>query len=696
MDTPFFPRADVVPLMLFTGLFVSLEILLGTVFKPVFGITLSLLLLAWLTGLLVAAGWLLVMGIERRLADWSGSPLLLGGLVLLGQVVWYLGWNHPGTYLPLVAPFFLALLREPVSPPEGHREFRWLTVVGVSLAGTASWKVFHVWRYGTPGLPWREVLFIAAGYLFLRWGPRAYGWLRKRLLGWRRSGILLILAVSLGASLYWFLEKPRGHFEPYFDGRVPSPASSPRKASVRPNIIIISLDTLRWDRAAKTDAVPPSTPAMESLRRDSVQFPSLFSTSSWTLPAYASLFSGRLPERHGAVVEANSRIYASVPHYTQYLRRMGYATAGFTDGVLVRKELGFSRGFDRYWEQPLPYRGYLPGIVEKTHALFPEWAPDFHHHPEVRSFATKADVPSLRYFSTNVDRAKQWIRRDAGQPFFLFLHTYQVHDWNRFYPESVRKLRESHPRLARMLLDPGTPSRKGTNAGWHARALLYDYGVGTTDRAIGDFLSFLKQQGLYRDSLIVFVSDHGEGFNQESTARFHGRGQLNEVLIRVPLWMKLPGNRLKGKTYPGLLQITDVFPMVLEAMGEEPPFVPAGYPSGILGGPGWEDGTGRARVRGSIKSTRGPNPRFFVRSGDYKLTRDLGRQTREFYRVERRRPRQRPVLSSSVPPEERKRLETAMEKLVRRHRDGPDPYRHQNVRIEKRMREELRGMGYLK
>lgn len=686
-------RSIVRPVLFLTLVGVALEIILATFYQPVFSLPSSVLALAWLLGLLIGTGWIGVHRLEHGRLGVPGFPLLLAGAVVLLHLAWVLGWNHPGTYVPLVGPFLLAAFTEPDSPPASHREFRWLTVVAVSLVGTGSWKAFHVWRYGAQGPPWREVLFFAGLYGLLRYGPVPYRWLRRGLPPARRTGLLLALVFALGASLYWFLQQPVDDFEPYFDGRLPGVEAA--AGDPRPNIIMITPDTLRWDHVPGNGEFSLSTPALESLREDSLGFPSLFSTSGWTLPAYASLFSGLLPEQHGAVVEANSRIYAAVPHYTQHLRQMGYATAGFTDGVLVRKELGFSRGFDRYWEHPLPYRGYLPGVVEKIHAVFPGLAPGFHYHPAIRSLGTKADIPSLRSFSTNVDRAKRWIRRRAEEPFFLFLHTYQVHDWNRFYPESVRRLKASHPRLARMLLDPHTPSDPGANSGWRSRALLYDYGVEATDTAVGNFLSFLKEQGLYRDSVIVFFSDHGEGFNQGSSARFHGRGQLQEVLIRVPMWMKLPGNRLGGKSYPGLLQITDVFPMILEAVGREPPFLPRDYPAGVPDSLAGDPVDGRTLVRGSIKSTRGPNPRFFVRSRRYKLTRDLGRDTRRFYRVDPDGPRERVVFASSVPDTSRRRLGRAMDELVERHRRGPDPYRHHNVTIEDRVRQELRGMGYL-
>lgn len=676
-------------------LLVGAEFWLGPYGQKGFSVPVPFLLLSLGTGAVIVSAVVALQYLERRTLRNPNSPLVLTGLLIVIVLLWILGWNHPWTYAYLLVPLGIVVLQNPRPGSPRALEFRWLMVLAVSLAGPGLLKLVQVTVHQPTGIPWRGLVLGGTFYLLLRAGGPLYDWAHRPLVRWRRSlaGLAVLLLL---VTVFVVPGDPAGEaFRPYFNGRVATPGGD--RPGNLPNIILISLDTLRWDRVPGSPGFRYRTPALESLRRDSVGLSRMISTSSWTLPSHASLFTGLMNEQHGAVVEANSRIYASVPSYTQYLRRLGYATAAFTDGVLVRRELGFSRGFDVYWEQPLHYRGYVPGIVAFTHALAPRAAPDFHPQIAVRSHGRKANLEPLRYLTTNVRRAQSWVREHRGEPFFLFLHTYQVHDWDRYYPGAIRRLRKNHPSLARTLrrAPDGGNQFKQPRLG-RARAKLYDYGVELTDRGIAELIGFLKAEDLYEESLIVTVSDHGEGFLQNSRALFHGRGQLDEILIRVPTWLKLPGNRLGGETYRGLLQFTDLFPMIFEHLGVEPPIAPRGFPSGVLRalGNGSTPG-GRSVARGSIKSTEGRNPRFFVRSTGFKYTRDLGKSRRAFYRVGRERVHEEAVAASEVPADTRRRLQTEMRSLVDRHRRGPDPYRENNVDIGKRVREELRGMGYL-
>lgn len=721
----------------------------------------------------------------RKLAVRAPGPTR-SALVALCVAVFFAKWWWTGGLTPVLVPAAFTLgiilvvgaeLRGGTNPTSWR--IWWYLLVGLLVVSTRPFRTLH--RLDGMASPARLGLLVLLAAVPALWllgaklsdtivpeGVRA---------GPGLAGVALFLLVVAGAGWWLRGEVPPG--APAFRGELPT-LRAERSADRLPNIILISLDTLQRDPVPPFGKRDLSLPSLRGLFRDSIAFTHMVSTSSWTLPAHASLLTGKIPLDHGAVIERNSRIFADVPLYSHVLRRLGYVNVGFTDGVLVGREFGFARGFDRYWEHPVPVDRYLPGPVEWASLVLSPTPWGFDVQWRNRTMGTRHDLPYAHDFRVNLNRSSRWIKRhaaDGENPFFLFLHTYEIHDWAHYFPSSLRRLRRRHPRLHRALRRSDKPKKERTEPGeaaalerlrarsrvlsstdqealrtridlfddtrsrairaelgrvhpaffrrflnmsreelhrlttlplreirnldqinpsrLRAQRKLYDYGIEHVDRSLGEFIRFLKDRNLYRDSIVILTSDHGEGFLLESGAMGHGRGQLDEILLRVPTWIKLPGHEHAGTRYDDLVQFTDVFPMLLEYLGvrPDPPLArdPA-TPRGILADP---SAPGRSSAVGSIKSRRGPRPRFFVRSRHYKHTRDFGKNLTRYYRVGDRRVDQRRIPRSDLPDTAQKLLDRRMNDLVNRFHDGPDPYRTDNFTLDDTLRRRLRGMGYL-
>jgi len=167
----------------------------------------------------------------------------------------------------------------------------------------------------------------------------------------------------------------------------PAPAISP----LAPNVLLITLDTLRPD-ALGWVAGRNQTPALDALAREGFRFPGAVAPVPLTLPSHSSLLTGLLPRHHG--VRDNGQVLpAAVPTLAERLRQRGYATAGFVSGYPLRSLFGLDRGFDRYEDSlPLGAEGWRERPAPETTALALEWL------------------------------------RTAREPWFLWVHYYDPHD----------------------------------------------------------------------------------------------------------------------------------------------------------------------------------------------------------------------------------------------------------------------------
>jgi len=342
---------------------------------------------------------------------------------------------------------------------------------------------------------------------------------------WTIFGALVLLAWFGGCSP----EKSRLDFGP----------------SRRPNIILISIDTLNRSELAAFDPSAPRHPHLDKWSKNAFLFQRAHTAASWTLPAQASLLTGLYPKHHGATAP-EVRIFKDAPRLAEALSRAGYATAGFTGSGFVDKHYGFSKGFD-YYDDVVP-----------TKAVTAKGGPQTLELPR----AGKHD-PSGN--SVLFDRAIAYLaqRQDKDTPFFLFLQTYIVHDYFQVHAHAFQSLGPSKTNQSHQYLECLTGQAQCNADDWSRLRSLYEAEVQYVDTSIEQLFDTLRTTGQFDSTLFIFVSDHGEGFDPEHQRIHHG-GRLNSDLIRVPMMISGPGIPAGSSEEP--VSLIDVMPTLIDLL----------------------------------------------------------------------------------------------------------------------------------
>lgn len=318
-----------------------------------------------------------------------------------------------------------------------------------------------------------------------------------------------------------------------------------------PNIILISIDTLRYDHLGLYGYEFPTTPNLDEFAKDAFVFSNAISQAPSTLQSHASLLTSQIPIRHGASWKRKTVIRDSSITLAEALQSQNYRTIGFHGGGQMSPTFGLGRGFESY---------KLWGAQD---------------------------------FSTTVEAAKSWIQyehRVTGKekalkkkPFFLFMHNYHVHHPYTPKPKHIKALRA--PSSSSLPIDISVDFIKQVNGVISPKLELvpgdlehiirsYDAEIRGMDEAFGDLVHFLKNQGIYDRTIIVFTSDHGEEFNERGFVGWHGHTLFDE-LLRVPLLIKpATGDFIKPATATIVemridrpVRSIDIMPTILEMAG---------------------------------------------------------------------------------------------------------------------------------
>lgn len=332
------------------------------------------------------------------------------------------------------------------------------------------------------------------------------------------------------------------------------------------NLVLLSIDTLRADRLNSYGyGARTVSPHIDRLAEDGILFEAHITASPWTTPAHLSLFTGLSPSAHGVTGRISEgwnrlmkgrefeRLSGEQVTLAEVLQEQGYTTAAFTGGITMDPRLGFSQGFDTY------------------------------------------DTSQAKLSDDRLRAVTRWIEERGDEPFFLFWHTFEVHapyletDFlaDVLPPEKATRLAAD---LALQGDEPGRSLRVqvGRKTLIRHRAFnrkvcsaLYDGGILSADRAVGEMVAALQETGRYDDTLIVVTSDHGEQLGE--TTGPHGLGNRNgafydthgstlyEEMIRVPLILKLPGSQAAGRRVAAPSRTIDVMPTVLDVVGVDKP-----------------------------------------------------------------------------------------------------------------------------
>jgi len=297
----------------------------------------------------------------------------------------------------------------------------------------------------------------------------------------------------------------------------------------RPNIVLISLDTLRADHLGAYGYSKPTSPNLDKLAKEGVVFEKAWTQAPWTLPAHMSVFTSMMPSQHG--VDSVGRVLPqNITTLTQTLQQAGYNTQGIVNNGHMRAHWGFDRGFDGWQE-----------------------------------FAVDTDAGNCENIT---EEAMGWLsKRDSDKPFFLFMHYYDAHD--AYGP----------PAKYREMFGSTITANEARGLTWSARdpqstlpseaakAQLigaYDGEIAWMDEQLGKLFAKLPA-----NTMIVIFSDHGEAFEEHGWT-LHG-ATLYEEETRVPLIVRMADGSKAGTRVESPAALLDIAPTILGAAGVEAP-----------------------------------------------------------------------------------------------------------------------------
>jgi choline-sulfatase len=282
-------------------------------------------------------------------------------------------------------------------------------------------------------------------------------------------------------------------------------------AAPPPNLLVVTIDTLRADRLGAYGHAAGATPAMDSVARDGILFEDAVVHAPQTRPSHASLFTGRLPFEHGIRDNFSKPLDAETPTLASILKQRGYATGGFIGAYPVSRDSGLQRGFDVFDD---PFSA-------------------------ASSVATRRDR-SERRGAEVVDRALEWLETPRKAPFFAWVH----------------------------LFDPHAPYEPPPPFAQRFAKDLYTGEVAYADSQVQRLLDWIEGARLKESTLVVVTSDHGEGLGD------HGEDEhgffIYDTTLRVPLVLRWPGRLPAGIRLKGQFRGVDLLPTLLEVLGAPP------------------------------------------------------------------------------------------------------------------------------
>jgi len=275
-----------------------------------------------------------------------------------------------------------------------------------------------------------------------------------------------------------------------------------------PNLLLVTIDTLRADRVGAYGCRSVETPAMDRLAREGVLVEDATVQAPQTRPSHVSIFTGLLPHEHGIRDNHSAPLRGDLPTLATILHASGYDTAAFIGAYPVSADSGLDRGFAHFDD---PFAGG--------------------RHVSIRDGRVERTAGEV------VDSTLAWLGQPRALPFLAWVHLFDPH----------------HPYQP----PPPFDQRYARNA--------YDGEVAYSDSQLGRLLEFLDERRLAERTLVVVTSDHGEGLGD------HGEDEhsvfLYDSTLRVPLLLRWPSALPAGARIPGQFRSVDLLPTLLELLG---------------------------------------------------------------------------------------------------------------------------------
>ncbi|MEJ2010265.1 MAG: sulfatase-like hydrolase/transferase [Acidobacteriota bacterium] len=501
---------------------------------------------------LISAALGLAIGLFEASLLWT-TPRIIPLLVPdVGWVIWFLA--------PLVDMVFFGLVGVGLGWLSNRITAKELPIaIEGGIAVTFVYLMLR-WLHSVVGLhPFKfgmEVLFpliiLAAGsavsllFLAVIW-HRLGGFLEPIVLAplkplvWGLAAVTVVAIVGIGV----FVVRPS--FSTTSAQAAPPPSGAP-------NVIFITLDTVRADHLSAYGYNRPTTPNLDRFARTGVLFENAIAPTSWTLSSHASMFTGLLPQQHGAdfVVPLSSNPWT----LAEILRSQGYETAGIIANTgYLEKGWGVSQGFESYAD----YRSSIKHNLSQTLVGIALIQPLYQN-------LWSYDWFERRNAAELNQEVFQWLRHRPKRPYFLFVNYFDTHD-------PYLTVAPYNHRFGRLSMALAANLNAAGDFGFRHRftrrdrALLadgYDNCLAYLDDQVGKLLEFLSRSSAWRNTIVIITSDHGEEFGGHGDY-IHGFDLYRE-LLHVPLIIAGPGIP-KGVRISHIVSTRELFSTVLDLAG---------------------------------------------------------------------------------------------------------------------------------
>jgi arylsulfatase A-like enzyme/Tfp pilus assembly protein PilF len=289
------------------------------------------------------------------------------------------------------------------------------------------------------------------------------------------------------------------------------PAAAQTSAKPALNVVLITIDTLRADHVGCYGYKQIKTPNIDGLAADGARFERAFAVVPVTLPSHTTMLTGTYPMLSGMHDFSGNKLSPLQPTLASVLKQAGYQTGAVIAAAVLDSRFGLNQGFDFYYDHF-----------------------DFNRLDE-------ANLDQMeRPGNVVADVALDWLAKNSQKKFFLWMHLY----------------------------DPHFPYRPPEPYSREYAAQPYDGEIAFADEQVGRLLRFLKEKGIYRNTVIVLCGDHGESLGEHGE-KTHGFFIYNATM-HVPLIIRLPENAA-ARVVADPVSLVDLMPTVLGAVGLEVP-----------------------------------------------------------------------------------------------------------------------------
>jgi arylsulfatase A-like enzyme/Tfp pilus assembly protein PilF len=281
-----------------------------------------------------------------------------------------------------------------------------------------------------------------------------------------------------------------------------------------PNVILITIDTVRADHLGCYGGVNIETPTLDALAHDGIVFERAISQVPLTWPSHAAILTGTYPFQNGVQDFTGQPLAPQFRSIAQAFKQQGYATGAVVSAFVLDRSWGLARGFD-FYDDAFSAQAFQQkdiGLVDRK--------------------AGESVTHALNWLN------QEGLHKAPRRPFFFWLHLYDPHS----------------------PYDPPEPYRT------QYRSHLYDGEIAYTDYELGRLITWLKRNQLYDHALIVFLSDHGESLGDHGEKE-HGFFVYDST-VHIPLIVKLPaGSGFRPMRVPRPVETVAVTPTLLHSAG---------------------------------------------------------------------------------------------------------------------------------